>query len=64
MYLQEMELHDGAGYICLRTEASGGHVTMIMNQQVQQQSAAEKEPDGVKSMTFRRYANETVAHQY
>jgi len=48
-----------AGYICFRTEASGGHV--IMNQQVPQQSAARMESDEVKSMAFRRYANEIVA---
>jgi hypothetical protein len=61
MYLQEMGLHDRTGYICLRTEASGGHVTMIMNQQVQQKSAAGMESDGIKSMAFRRYANEIAA---
>jgi hypothetical protein len=48
-----------AGYICVRTEASGGHV--IMNQQVPQQSAAGMESHRVKSTAFRRYANETVA---
>jgi hypothetical protein len=34
---------------------------MIMNKQVPQQSAAAMESDGVKSMAFRRYANEIVA---
>jgi hypothetical protein len=47
-----------AGYICLRTKTSAGHV--IMNQQVPQQSAAGMESDGVKSMAFRRYAKETI----